>query len=138
MFFVIMTISIHFYYFLWYNSSEPYIVFIGGARSDSRSPPDTVVSSRQTQQSGDPSPAKPSYPNPSAHPTSPLGVSDSIGSVGALKARQWPCLTIKRGKRLVVMQMDHRVIQFTSLSTSPYVSGEYGFPLFSSVQISNF
>ncbi|VDM26672.1 unnamed protein product [Hydatigera taeniaeformis] len=36
-----------------------------------------------------------------------------------------PSITIMRGKRLAVMQMDFSIVTFTTLCTSPYFSGMY-------------
>ncbi|KAF5403307.1 hypothetical protein PHET_03020 [Paragonimus heterotremus] len=95
------------------KTGEPFIVFAGGGCT-------LGMSSGGKQSGSDCIPTDPT--NPSSPDAPPPNSVISGGNGGNSMRSGFPSLTVKRGKRLVVMQMDHRLIEFVSLNTSPYCS----------------
>ncbi|VDQ00883.1 unnamed protein product, partial [Trichobilharzia regenti] len=90
---------------------EPFIIFSGGGRSPGAQTVGNIAQSSVTTTNvasassvnSDPSEIDPTFSSP-------------------YTSSSYHTLTIKRGKRLVVLQLDHKLIQFTPLCLSPYPS----------------
>nr|CAH8871152.1 unnamed protein product [Trichobilharzia regenti] len=93
------------------RNGEPFIIFSGGGRSPGAQTVGNIAQSSVTTTNvasassvnSDPSEIDPTFSSP-------------------YTSSSYHTLTIKRGKRLVVLQLDHKLIQFTPLCLSPYPS----------------
>ncbi|GAA50460.1 syntaxin binding protein 5, partial [Clonorchis sinensis] len=96
------------------KNGEPFIIFVGGGRA---STPDNPV----TTPSKTPSDSDLAPPNPGTSVSPDASAQSAVTSAHSGSVSSYPCLTVKRGKRLVVLQMDYRVVQFVSLCASPFI-----------------
>ncbi|CAH8667768.1 unnamed protein product [Schistosoma rodhaini] len=89
------------------RNGEPFIIFSGGGRSPAAQ---TVIHS--------------SVATTNVSSTSLLNSdqSESDPNLSSCMVSSNHMLTIKRGKKLVVLQLDHKLVQFTTLCVSPYIS----------------
>ncbi|CAH8649251.1 unnamed protein product [Schistosoma margrebowiei] len=91
------------------RNGEPFIIFSGGGRSPGAQ---TVIHSSVATTNV----SSTSLPNSDPSENDPnLSSSSCMVSSNHM-------LTIKRGKKLVVLQLDHKLVQFTTLCMSPYTS----------------
>ncbi|CAL8108438.1 unnamed protein product [Calicophoron daubneyi] len=116
------------------KTGEPLIVFAGGCRlltTSSTSAAATLSDSNASTTASKPKSASPlpsptdasSTSSPEAAGSAERGHAESVVTSSSSSSKfACPSLTVKRGKRLVVMQMDYRVVQFVTLNASPYVS----------------
>ncbi|TNN13307.1 Syntaxin-binding protein, partial [Schistosoma japonicum] len=89
---------------------EPFIIFSGGGRSSGAQTIDNTTQS---------SIANANLSSASSNNSNPSEIDPNL-SPGVVSSSHM--LTIKRGKKLVVLQLDHKLVQFTALSSSPYAS----------------
>ncbi|CAH8647548.1 unnamed protein product [Heterobilharzia americana] len=90
------------------RNGEPFIIFSGGGRS---SGPQTSGNVHQTSLTTTSTPLI----NSDIYEVDPALSSQCTSS-------SYHTLTIKRGKKLTVLQLDHKLVQFTPLCSSPYTS----------------
>ncbi|OON23705.1 LLGL2 protein [Opisthorchis viverrini] len=93
---------------------EPFIIFVGGGRAST--PDNPVTTPAKTPSDSDSAP-----PNPGSSVSPDASGQSAVTSAHSGSVSPYPCLTVKRGKRLVVLQMDYRVVQFVSLCASPFI-----------------
>ncbi|KAH8864759.1 Syntaxin-binding protein 5 [Schistosoma japonicum] len=92
------------------RNGEPFIIFSGGGRSSGAQTIDNTTQS---------SIANANLSSASSNNSNPSEIDPNL-SPGVVSSSHM--LTIKRGKKLVVLQLDHKLVQFTALSSSPYAS----------------
>ncbi|CAI2734747.1 unnamed protein product [Schistosoma spindalis] len=91
------------------RNGEPFIIFSGGGRSSGAQ---TVIHS----------PVATTNVSSTSLLNSDQSENDPNLSSSSCMVSSNHMLTIKRGKKLVVLQLDHKLVQFTSLCVSPYTS----------------
>ncbi|TGZ72814.1 hypothetical protein CRM22_001854 [Opisthorchis felineus] len=96
------------------KNGEPFIIFVGGGRASN--PDNPVTTPSKTPSDSDSAP-----PNPGSSVSPDASGQPAVTSAHSGSVSPYPCLTVKRGKRLVVLQMDYRVVQFVSLCASPFI-----------------
>ncbi|KER20493.1 hypothetical protein T265_10963 [Opisthorchis viverrini] len=96
------------------KNGEPFIIFVGGGRAST--PDNPVTTPAKTPSDSDSAP-----PNPGSSVSPDASGQSAVTSAHSGSVSPYPCLTVKRGKRLVVLQMDYRVVQFVSLCASPFI-----------------
>uniref|UniRef100_A0A094ZSN2 Syntaxin-binding protein 5 n=1 Tax=Schistosoma haematobium TaxID=6185 RepID=A0A094ZSN2_SCHHA len=92
------------------RNGEPFIIFSGGGRSPGAQ---TVIHSSVATTNV----SSTSLPNSDSSENDP-----NLSSSSSCMISSNHMLTIKRGKKLVVLQLDHKLVQFTTLCMSPYTS----------------
>ncbi|CAH8871463.1 unnamed protein product [Trichobilharzia szidati] len=93
------------------RNGEPFIIFSGGGRSPGAQTIGNIGQSSVTTTN---------VTSTSSVNSDPSEIDPTFSS--QYTSSSYHTLTIKRGKRLVVLQLDHKLIQFTPLCLSPYPS----------------